>query len=269
MTWVTRLMDSVNVLFHYSQQEEIDMADVRTIMDKLRDLNQQMTTLTTTIADLEGTLTTAMAEAFVAGSSEQSPELIRITAELARAKAQFAEQATIKPRLLDMLHAARVTRREARITDYAQRIERAAARQEACNREIVRLRAAFEVACKPLEQERSDMQDEVLRLAQPSVQLRRPQDAWRGSLEALEALIHDEEAEIRPDEIERVLTEWRAQERREGSRINEVELAFERATGRITTAGIASSHSRAQLRELRGIAQEREERARQAAQARA
>jgi hypothetical protein len=228
-----------------------------TIMSKIKELDEGIATLRARVPELEVQLTVALTEDF-SGGGDRAAQIEPLRADLARTKAQLAEKYAIIPHLIDMLQAERTDRREAWIKDAAELIARAGIRQDECNREIVQLRAAFEAACKPLEQERSDMQDEVLRLTQPMVQLRQGQAAWRGSLVEMEALLHDEACEIRPDELERVLDEWRAQERREQSRIVQVELGFERSTGRITSATIAGKLTREQIREERIIAKERE-----------
>lgn len=240
------------------------MTDATTRMTKLRKLDTKIATLTATISDAEGQLAALLAEDF-AGEGECTAQIEPLRTELARLRADLSEKQGIRPYLIDLLQGERAARREARIKDAAERIARAGARQDECNREIAQLTAAWKAACAPLEQERSDRQNEVLALTQPMVQLQRPLDTWRGPLEACEAAIHDEECWIRPDEIERLLAEWRAQEQRESCRIDIVELAFEFATGKITHARISNQQSKEELKQLKIFAQERE--ARRAAQA--
>lgn len=235
------------------------MTDADTRMAKLRKLDTLIATLTAAVSDAEGRLAVLLAEDF-AGDGDRAAQIEPLRTELARLRADLSEKQGIRPYLIDLLQGERAARRAARIKDFTERITRAVARQDECNREIAQLTTAWKAACAPLEQERSDRQDEVLALTQPTANLGRPHDTWRGSLDVLEALIHDEECWIRPNEIERLLAEWRAQEQREGCQITQIELAYETATGKITHARITGQHSKEQLRELKFIAQERENR---------
>lgn len=237
------------------------MTDAHAIMKKIEELEQQITASHGIIRDLEDQETATMADAFLSGNGDPDPLVAQLQSQLARARAQLADQERVRPILCERLQAARQVLRQARGKAHTETIAKAVARQEEIKRQI----AALDAQRLPLIQEFPEVESEINRCVNERSRLQQARDAWRGTLEALEALAHDPEAGVRPDEIARVLADWRAQEQREGCKINHVELGYETATGTITHAGITNQQGKEELRELQIIRQERE--VRRAAQA--
>lgn len=235
------------------------MHDAHGLMRKLEELDAQIAKCHATIRDLEGQQTVAMAEQFLQG--DHVAEIDALRHQLAAKQTDLSRLEAIRPVVVDTLQAARQVLRRTRETAYTETITKAVARQEEIKRQIAALNAQrLLLLC-----EFGEVENEMIAAIGERSRLQQARDAWSGTLEALQTMAHDPEAPIRPDEIGRVLDEWRAQEQQEGCKINHVELTFETATGTITHAKINTLQTKEELRELALIRQERE--ARQAAQA--
>ncbi|GEM_PF-3278147 len=232
-------------------------AETSTLHGKLEDLTAEITGLKATITGLAAQQTVALADAFLAGTGDQGPTVMKTKAELATVTAQLAEKEAIRPILCERLHAARHAHRQAKIQAQTEAITKTQARQEEIRRQV----AALDAQRLPLLAEFSRVQDAMIVTTHERSRLQQRADAWDGSLDDLNALAHNPEAGIRPDEIARVLADWRAQEQREGCRISRVELGYETATGKLTSARITNLSSKEELRELALIRQEHEARA--------
>lgn len=230
------------------------MTDAHGLMKKLEELDQQIAAYHAHIRDLEGQQTTAMAEHFLQG--DHTAEIDTLRQQLAAKQTELSRLEAIRPVVVDKLQAARQVLRQTRETAYTEAISKTVARQEEIKRQI----AALDAQRLPLLREFSAVETEMISAVGERSRLQQARDAWSGTLEALEALVHDPEAAIRPDEIGRVLDEWRAQEQREGCRIEHVELAYETVSGKVLSARITRLVSKEELKQLKIFAQERENR---------
>lgn len=237
------------------------MTDAHGLMKKREELDQQIADCHGLIRHLEGQQATAMADAFLSGNGDHDPHVTQLQSKLTQARAQLADQERIQPILCDRLQKARQALRQAKVREHTLAVDLAGAEIERIKQRVADLSAEINT----LLARRVKAENGMGALISERSRLQQLRDAWSGTLEALEALAHDPEAGIRPDEITRVLSEWRAQEQREGCKINHVELGYETATGTITHARITNQQGKEELRELQIIRQERE--VRRAAQA--
>lgn len=228
-------------------------AETITLHGKLEALATEITGLMATIADLEARQTVALADAYLAGTGDEDSHVMEVRAELAKAQAQLTEREAIHPVLCGKLQAARHALRQVRIQAQTEAITKTQARQEEIKRQV----AALDAQRLPLLAEFGRVEDAMIAATHERSRLQQRTAAWDGTLEDLDALTHAPEAAIRPDEIVRVLADWRAQEQRESCRISRVELGYETATGKITSARISRLQSREELKELAFVERDR------------
>lgn len=237
--------------------------DARGLMDKLTDLDTQITATHAVILDREGQQTKAMAEGFL--HDREDGRVADLARQLTAAKIKLAELESIKPILCHRLQAARQARREAMIRDYSVAIDKSGARKEELTTQIAdldRQRRSLLVAFEGADQAVRDAVAERSRLQQRG-------GGWSGTPADLETLAQDADSGIRPDEIMRVVAELGEREQREGCRIGGVEVNFETQSGRITSYRPFNIVTKETLKELALFAKEREAQAKLRAAAKA